>query len=76
VSDNERFGTPPSGSSCVVLERGEWERLRAENTRYKAALEEIRNELGVPQPGYPAPVANAAHIARAALAPRTGGEEK
>jgi hypothetical protein len=32
-----------------------------------SALEFIRNELGVPQPGYPAPVANAAERARKAL---------
>ena len=34
----------------------------------EAALREIRDELGVPQPGYPAPVANAARIADAFLA--------
>jgi len=33
-----------------------------------AALERIRDELGVPQPGYPAPVTNAAEIACAAIA--------
>jgi hypothetical protein len=32
-----------------------------------SALEFIRDELGVPQPGYPAPVANAAERARKAL---------
>ena len=32
------------------------------------ALEEIIHELGVPQPGYPQPVANAHEIAVAALA--------
>ena len=36
--------------------------------RAEAALREIRDELGVPQPGYPAPVANAANIARAYFA--------
>ena len=33
----------------------------------KHALICARNELGVPQPGYPAPVANAANIIQAAL---------
>jgi len=41
--------------------------LSREVSRLRKALEEIRDELGVPQPGYAAPVANAAHIARAAL---------
>src|SRR3990167_2900274 len=31
------------------------------------ALDKIVHELGVPQPGYPAPVANAAEIAKDAL---------
>lgn len=39
----------------------------AEIERLREALEKIRDELGVPQPGYPQPVANAADIARAAL---------
>lgn len=36
------------------------------------ALEEIRDELGVPGPGYPAPVANAAKAAAVALATLRG----
>lgn len=40
--------------------------------RLLTAMKEIRDELGVPQPGYPAPVANAARIARAALAAEEG----
>ena len=39
----------------------------AENARLRGALQSIMNELGVPQPGYPQPVANAYEIARAAL---------
>jgi hypothetical protein len=37
-------------------------------TRLEAALRGIMNELGVPQPGYPANVDNAYEIAQAALA--------
>lgn len=40
--------------------------------RLLTAMREIRDELGVPQPGYPAPVANAARIARAAIAAEEG----
>ena len=36
--------------------------------RLVGALRNIRDELGVPQPGYPQPVANAALIARDLLA--------
>lgn len=36
------------------------------------ALERITRELGVPQPGYPQPVANAVEIARAAIAKARG----
>jgi len=42
---------------------------QAEVERLRAALEYIRDELGVPGPGYPMPIANAANRARAALAP-------
>jgi hypothetical protein len=34
---------------------------------YRKALQDIMNELGVPQPGYAAPVANAYDIAKKAL---------
>ena len=40
--------------------------------RLLTAMKEIRDELGVPQPGYPAPVANAARIAGAAIAAEEG----
>jgi len=42
-------------------------RLREHVAALREALDRIRLELGVPQPGYPAPVANAAFIARGAL---------
>lgn len=42
-------------------------RLEAERDRYKQALVAARNELGVPGPDYPAPVANAAGIIAGAL---------
>ena len=39
----------------------------AEIERLRAALDKIMHELGVPQPGYLAPVANAYYIAEEAL---------
>lgn len=50
-------------------------RVIDEYTELVAALEAIQNELGVPQPGYPQPVANAYQIATDVLA-RVRGEEK
>lgn len=37
--------------------------------RYKEALVKMMSEIGVPQPGYPSPIANAYAIAQSALAP-------
>ena len=34
---------------------------------YRTALDEIIHEIGIPQPGYPAPVVNAFNIANNAL---------
>jgi hypothetical protein len=41
--------------------------LTAQRDRLAEALRSIKNELGVPQPEYPAPVANAVKIADEAL---------
>ena len=41
--------------------------LESELRRYREALEKARDELGVPGPGYPAPVVNAANIIAVAL---------
>jgi uncharacterized protein (DUF3084 family) len=41
--------------------------LTEQRDRLAEALRSIKNELGVPQPEYPAPVANAVKIADAAL---------
>lgn len=70
VKENERLkddnlALQGAYQNCA-REHGEERQARA---RLGAALREIVNELGVPQPGYPMPVANAAEIARAALAP-------
>jgi septation ring formation regulator EzrA len=61
-------------ADTIEQQQAEIERLREgeraadkEIERLREALAEIRNELGVPQPGYPQPVANAADIAHAAL---------
>jgi len=43
------------------------ERLESERDAYRKAIEDALNELGVPGPGYPAPVANAVGILRNAL---------
>jgi len=43
------------------------EKSKAQVKMLVEALEAIRNELGIPQPGYPQPVANAADIAKEAL---------
>jgi hypothetical protein len=48
--------------------------FRMQRDRLAEALREIKNELGVPQPEYPAPVANAVRIADDALAAVKGGE--
>ena len=50
-------------------------RLIAAAPELLAALKAITDELGVPQPGYPAPVANAVAIARAAIAKAEGRAE-
>lgn len=56
---------------ALSAEALEWSKslgfVRGERDRYRAALEQARDELGVPQPGCPAPVANAANIIKAAL---------
>lgn len=51
--------------------------LHADRARVGEAIEHALNELGVPQPGYPQPVANAVDILRAALAARAteGGSD-
>ena len=43
-------------------------KVTEQRDRLIEALREIKNELGVPQPEYPAPVANAVKIANKALA--------
>ena len=45
----------------------EFAQLQAENARLRDALQSVMDNLGVPQPDYPAPVAHAYEIARAAL---------
>ena len=48
---------------------------REQRDRLAEALRSIKNELGVPQPEYPAPVANAVKIADAALQSLTPNAE-
>ena len=59
-----RMHTPKPPEICGCSQS---EALKAEAEVYRKALERICNELGVPGPGYPQPVANAVDIARAAL---------
>ena len=58
--------------ATLVIEQMLYE-AREERDRLAEALREIKNELGVPQPEYPAPVANAVKIADVALAAVKGG---
>lgn len=54
---------------CETLNKLERDRatVTAQRDRLAEALRSIKNELGVPQPEYPAPVENAVKIADAAL---------
>jgi hypothetical protein len=47
--------------------------MMMQRDRLAEALRQIKSELGVPQPEYPAPVANAVKIADEALAAVEGG---
>ena len=47
---------------------------KAQVAALREAAKRAANELGVPQPGYPASVSNAANILRAALAATAAGE--
>lgn len=49
-------------------------RLLATITRLRAACKEAMSNMGVPQPGYLAPIAEAYRILEAALAALEGGE--
>jgi hypothetical protein len=56
------------GIDKIVAEKdAEIAELRVGNARMREALDQAGKELGVPQPGYPAPVANAAKIIADAL---------
>jgi chromosome segregation ATPase len=64
-----------SFGKTVVVEglkeaRASLEAAEGERDALREALHAIKSELGVPGDGYPAPVSNAAEIARAALAPK------
>jgi hypothetical protein len=50
-------------------------RMQEQRDRLAEALRGIKNELGVPQPEYPAPVANAVRIASQALTAVEGGPQ-
>lgn len=51
----------------IALMRNTMPALLAERERHVAAMRAALNELGVPQPGYPAPVVNAVNLLGAAL---------
>jgi hypothetical protein len=76
------------GKDCQCLAHNEYEcgcdadwtprevyELREQRDRLAEALREIKSELGVPQPEYPAPVANAFKIADEALSAVEGGSD-
>lgn len=48
--------------------------MRSDRPSLRDAIHAALNELGVPQPGYPAPVANAVEILRAALSSEAGSD--
>jgi hypothetical protein len=58
---------------ALELER-ELTAVTEQRDRLAEALRKIKNELGVPQPEYPAPVANAVKIATTALQSLTPNE--
>ena len=66
----------------VQREREQWRmssvcrELAEQRDRLAEALREIKSELGVPQPEYPAPVANAFKIAEQSLAAVKGGNDE
>lgn len=53
---------------CAIIDE-----LRVRLSAANRAIREMMNELGVPQPGYPAPIANAYRIGEKALAPEPAG---
>jgi len=55
--------------------RGELAKAREQRDKLEEALREIKNELGVPQPEYPAPVANAVKTTDEALQSLTTNEQ-
>ena len=57
---------PTVWSILRKLER-ERDEAREQRDRLAEALQNIKNELGVPQPEYPAPIANAVKISDEAL---------
>jgi hypothetical protein len=59
-----RLGSNPSRARVFAT----LDRERAHVAMLREQLQRAANELGVPQPGYPQPVANAAEIIAAALA--------
>ena len=56
-----------SNARIIADLSAEVERLESENKRLRGAMSSAMLELGVPQQGYPAPVANAWEILREAL---------
>ena len=50
--------------------------LVAQVAQMREALEAIMHNLGVPQPGYPVPIAHAYNIAKAAIAKATGDNDE
>ena len=64
--DEARGQIEANHKAALVIERMVYE-ARDQRDRLADALRSIKNELGVPQPEYPAPVANAVKIADEAL---------
>jgi hypothetical protein len=58
ITTENKYWSASYGDVCSAVDR---------EIKYRKALDAIIHELGVPQPGYPQPVANAYEIAMEAL---------
>lgn len=56
-----------ANAELIVKAVNEYESLKSQNAKLVEALEKIEQELEVPQPGCPQPVANAYYLAMKAL---------
>ncbi len=65
--DQQKCLNAPIGEMRISKAESALAKAREENERFRKALDSIMHEIGVPQPRYPQPVANAYEIAKEAL---------